>query len=76
MKGNKAITKMATQQQIELGTFLAPLTDLASKMILAGTLKKNVIKHFTNKGLPFEVAENLTEVGCAKAQNFLNYKSK
>ena len=67
---------MATRQQIELGIFLAPLTDLASKMILAGTLKKNVIRYFTNKGLPFEVAENLTECGVIKAENFMHYKSK
>jgi len=67
---------MSTQQQIELGNFLAPLTDLASKMILAGTLKRNVIKHFTNKGLPFEVAENLTDCGVIKAENFMNLKAK
>lgn len=67
---------MATQQQIELGNFLAPLTDLASKMILAGTLKKNVIRHFTNRGLSFEAAENLTECGVLKAENFMKSKSK
>jgi len=67
---------MATQQQIELGNFLAPLTDLACKMILAGTLKKNVIKHFTNKGLPFETAENLVECGVIKAENFMKCKAK
>ena len=60
----------------ELGTFLFPLTELASKMILAGVLKKNVIKHFLNKGLSFEVAENLTEVGIFKAEKYMNYKSK
>lgn len=67
---------MATQQQIELGNFLAPLTDLAAKMILAGTLKKNVVKHFTNKGLPFETAENLMECGCVKAENLMKCKAK
>jgi hypothetical protein len=67
---------MATQQQIELGNFLAPLTDLACKMILAGTLKKNVIKNFTNKGLPFETAENLVECGVIKAENFMKCKAK
>ena len=67
---------MATQKQIELGNFLAPLTDLACKMIIAGTLKKNVIKHFTNKGLPFETAENLVECGVIKAENFMKCKAK
>lgn len=67
---------MAAQEQKELGIFLSPLTDLAMQMILAGTLKKNVIKHFTNKGLPFEVAENLTECGVVKAENYKINKAK
>jgi len=67
---------MATQRQIEIGNLVAPLTELASKMILAGTLKKNVIKHFTNRGISFVVAENLTEVGVVKAENFMNLKAK
>jgi hypothetical protein len=67
---------MATQEQKNLGTFLAPLTDLAMQMILAGTLKKNVIRHFTNKGLPFEVAENITECGVVKAENYQFNKAK
>jgi len=66
---------MATQQQIELGAFLSPLTDLASKMILAGTLKKNVVKHFTNKGLSIEAADNIVECGVVKAENFMNKKA-
>lgn len=60
----------------ELGAFLAPLTDLACKMILAGILKKNVIRHFTNKGLSFEAAENITEVGAFKAEELLRNKAK
>ena len=67
---------MATQKQIELGEQLKPLTDLASQMIIAGTLKKNVIKHFTNKGLPFDAAENITEVGVFKAEEYLKNKAK
>jgi hypothetical protein len=67
---------MATQEQIKLGEFLAPLTDLAAKMILAGTLKKNVIKHFTNKGLPFETAENIVDCGIIKAEKFMYNKAK
>jgi hypothetical protein len=60
----------------EMLIFLNPLTDLASKMILAGTLKKNVIKHFTNKGLSFEASENISEIGVFKAEEFLKNKSK
>lgn len=60
----------------ELGIFLAPLTDLAAQMIIAGTLRKNVIKHFTNRGICLQAAENLTEVGVFKAEEFLKNKSK
>ena len=67
---------MATTEQLELGKFLAPLTDIAMQMILAGTLKKNVIRHFTNKGLTFDVAENLTDCGVIKADNYKFGKSK
>ena len=57
-------------------SFLNPLTDFASKMLLAGTLKKNVIKHFTNKGLSVEVANNLMELAEIKASQFSFYKFK
>jgi len=67
---------MATQQQIKIGNLVAPLTELASKMILAGTLKKNVIKHFTNRGISFSVSENLTEMGVIIAENFMHLKAK
>ena len=69
-------TAINTMTKEELGMFLAPLTELASKMIIAGTLRKNVVKHFTNKGLSIEVAENLTEVGVFKAEEFLKNKAK
>ena len=67
---------MATQKQIELGIFLAPLVDLACNMILAGVLAKNVIKHFTNKGIAFAAAENLVEVASFQAEELLKNKSK
>ena len=60
----------------ELGTYLAPLTELACKMILHGTLKKNVMRHFTNRGLSFAAAENLMEVGVFKAEKLMKYKAK
>jgi hypothetical protein len=70
---NAAINLMKKE---ELVIFLAPLTELASQMIIAGTLRKNVVKHFTNKGLSLEAAENLTEVGVFKAEQLLKNKSK
>jgi len=70
----KMTTQINTMTKEELGMFLAPLTELASKMIIAGTLKKNVVRHFTNKGLSLEAAENLTEVGVFKAEEFLKNK--
>jgi hypothetical protein len=67
---------MATAKQKELGAFLLPLTNLAMQMILAGTLKKNVIKHFTNKGLTFEASENIVECAVVKAENYQANKAK
>jgi hypothetical protein len=46
------------------------------QMRIAGTLRKNVVKHFTNKGLSIEAAENLTEVGVFKAEELLKNKAK
>ena len=65
-----------TNDKQELLKFISPLTDLAAQMILSGTLKKNVIKHFTNKGLPFETAKNLMELGVLKAEQFQKNKAK
>lgn len=70
------MTRLETLSKKELGTFLAPLTELACKMILAGALKKNVIKHFTNKGVSFDAAKNITEVGVFKAEQLLKNKAK
>jgi branched-subunit amino acid aminotransferase/4-amino-4-deoxychorismate lyase len=69
-------TAINTMTKEQLGTFLTPLTELASQMIIAGTLRKNVIKHFINKGLSIEAAENLTEVGVFKAEEFLKNNAK
>ena len=70
------MTNLSALSKQDLGSFLNPLTELACQMILAGTLKKNVIRHFTNKGLSFDAAENLTEVGVFKAEEFLRNKAK
>jgi len=54
---------------------LNPLIEIASKMILAGVLKKNAILHFTNKGFPFAAAENIVEMAAIRAENFLHNKA-
>lgn len=70
------MTTLNTMTKEELLTFLAPLTQLAMQMIIAGTLRKNVVRHFTNKGLSLEVAENLTEIALFKAEQLLKNKAK
>lgn len=70
------MTNLSALPKEELGAFLSPLTNLSCQMILAGVLKKNVIKHFTNRGLPFEVAENIVEVGVFKAEELSKNKAK
>ena len=72
----KIMTTLNTMTKEELLTFLAPLTKLAMQMIIAGTLRKNVVRHFTNKGLSLEVAENLTEIASFKAEQLLKNKAK
>lgn len=67
---------MATQRQNELGEILKPLTTLATQMLTAGVLAKNVVRHFTNKGLSLEVATNLVEVGIFQAEELLKNKIK
>lgn len=70
------MTTLAILTKERLGTFLAPLTDLAAEMIIAGTLKKTVVRHFTNKGLSIEAAINLTDVGAFKAEQLQKNKAK
>ena len=76
IKNNKEMTanQIKAMTKEELGIFLSPLTELASQMIIAGTLRKNVVRHFTNKGFTLDAAENLTEVGVFKAQELLKNK--
>jgi len=70
------MTNIAILTKQELGKFLAPLTDLAAKMIIAGTLKRTVVRHFTNRGLSIEAAINLTDVGVFKAEQLQKNKAK
>lgn len=73
MKTNQEIKEMSKEDLLE---YVNPLIELASQMLLAGTLKKNVIRHFTNRGLSFEAAENIMECGENTAKNFSFYKFK
>lgn len=61
---------------MELLEKLNPVIEYAKEALLAGTLKKNVIKHFTNKGFTFEAAENIVEIGENRAKNLSYYKLK
>lgn len=56
--------------------FLNPLIELALKMLQSGVLKKNIIRHFTNKGLPIEAASDLLEIASLRAEKFSHYKFK
>jgi len=55
---------------------LNPAIEYAKLSLLAGTLKKNVIKHFTNKGFPFDMAENIVDLGVFRAEKLSEYKIK
>ena len=48
---------------------ISPIIDYIVDMIMAGVLKKNIIKHFTNKGFPFDTSLNLFEVAEVRAKN-------
>lgn len=56
--------------------FLNPLIDLAFQMLNANVLRKNVIKHFTNRGLSFDASENLVEVAEFRYNEFNKNKCK
>ena len=55
---------------------LKPIIDLLEMMLKAGTLKKNVSLHLTNKGIAKEVADDLVRVACARAEDFSHYRYK
>lgn len=58
----------------EILVFLDPVIEQASQMLLAGVLKKNVVRLFTNKGLPLKAAENFADVAEVRADKYSNYK--
>jgi hypothetical protein len=56
--------------------FLSPLIKIASDMLLAGVLKKNVVRFFLNKGVKQDAAENLVELAEIEAEELSHYKFK
>jgi len=61
---------MNTQSNTDLLNTLNPVIEIAKEMLLAGTLTKNVIRHFTNKGFAYDAAENIAALGNFEANNF------
>ena len=59
------------QQQLE---FLNPLIEYASQMLLAGTLKKNVVRHFELRGFSNEASVNMMQLAEARAEKFSKNK--
>lgn len=49
---------------------LNPVIELESKMLLAGTLKKNVTRYLVNKGFTEGAAKNITEMASIRAEKF------
>lgn len=70
---NLEFKTMTKEQQL---TFLNPLVEYGMNSMLVGTLKKNIVRHWLNKGLPIETAENLAELSELKAQEFKKNKLK
>lgn len=72
---------MTTQEWINLGKekqmeILNPLFEIAKEMLLNGVLRKNVIGHFTLRGLPLGAATNIVDVAVCRAEEFSHYKLK
>jgi hypothetical protein len=49
---------------------LNPVIEVASQMLLAGTLKKNVKRHLINKGFPEGAAYNIVDMATIRANEF------
>ena len=73
---NKQTMKTLTKQQIELKEKLNPVIEVASKMLLGGTLKKNVVRYFENKGFTSKASLNILEMAEIRASKLSYYKFK
>ena len=65
--------KNLNEKQTELKNKLNPVIEIASQMLLVGTLIKNVVRYFENKGFPNGAAVNITEMAQIRASQFSNY---
>lgn len=63
-------------KKTEMINKLNPFINYAEKALLSGTLKKNVVKHFTNKNFPLILAEQIMELGVFRAEKLSKYKMK
>jgi diphthamide synthase (EF-2-diphthine--ammonia ligase) len=61
------LKKMTKEEKL---TFLNPLIEYGMQAMLIGTLKKNIVRHWLNKGLDVQVAENLADISEFKAEEF------
>jgi hypothetical protein len=55
---------------------LNPVIEIASQMLLGGTLKKNVKRNLINKGFPEGAADNIIEMAVIRAENFTKGRLK
>jgi hypothetical protein len=56
--------------------FLSPLVKIGVGMLMAGTLKKNVVRFFLNKGIKQGAADNLVALAEIEAEELSHYKFK
>lgn len=61
-------------KQNEAKEALAGVIDCTVKMILDGVLKKNIYRHFENKGVQKELIDKIVRLAEIEAQDFSHYK--
>ena len=52
------------------------ILETATQMVLAGTLLKNVKKHFTNLGITDELSTKIVRIAELRANELKKYKAK
>ena len=55
---------------------LTQITEVAKEMLLAGTLLKNVKRHFINLGMNEELSDKICRIAELESQELQTYKSK
>ena len=69
-------TAIKNRDNEQVTDMLDPVINMAKEAILRGTLIKNVILSFTNKGISKEAAENIVQVAKFRAEEFMTKKAK